>query len=70
MSQAVQTRFRLLSVEQLLELTGWSLTTLNRRLVAGTFPQPIEGADKGRRKWTLAQYEKWAQQSQDEAERQ
>jgi predicted DNA-binding transcriptional regulator AlpA len=66
MSQAVQTRFRLLSVEDVCGLTGWSVATLDRRVAANEFPQPIESGKK--RKWTLAQYETWAKRKQDAAE--
>lgn len=63
----VDSRYRLLSVDELLTLTGWSLRTLERRLADEEFPQPIEGSNSGRRKWTLAQYEAWAKRAQDAA---
>jgi hypothetical protein len=80
MSTAVQTRYRLIGVAEVCALTGWSRFTLDRRVKAGDFPEPIEGAGEGhtaagkrrgtgeKRKWTLAQYESWAKRKQDAAE--
>jgi predicted DNA-binding transcriptional regulator AlpA len=65
----VESRYRLLSVEQVLDLTGWSLVTLDRRQAAGEFPSPIEGGKGKRRRWTHAQYESWAKRKQDAAEK-
>lgn len=69
MSSPVSTKFKLISMAEVLELTGWSITTLDRRVKAGQFPNPIDGKSKGSsRKWTLAQYEAWAKRKMDEAD--
>lgn len=69
MSQTVESRYRLLNVQQVCELTSWSPTTLDRKVASGDFPRPIEDGRGSRRKWTLSQYEKWARQKEDAASR-
>lgn len=65
----VATKFKLIGVAQLLEITGWSITTLDRRVKSGEFPGPVDGKARGSsRKWTLAQYEAWAKRKMDEAD--
>ena len=65
----VRSQYELLDVPDVLSLTKWSLGTLNERVAAGDFPQPIEGERGMKRKWTLAQYETWAKRKQDEVDK-
>ena len=49
---------RILRVKEVLELTGLSRSTLDRRIKAGTFPAGVKLGDRARG-WRLSQIEEW-----------
>lgn len=58
---AVESDDDLIGVQDVLNLTQWSIDTLNRRVAAGEYPQPIEGKSGRDRKWARKQHKRWVE---------
>lgn len=58
---AVESDDDLIGVQEVLNKTGWSLTTLDRRVADGDYPQPAEGSRGMGRKWFRKQHRRWAE---------
>ena len=65
MKEEINSQYKFLTIKDLLVLTGFSRSSINQKIVNGTFPKPIYHTNN-KRLWKESDYISWAEAMEDD----